>query len=69
MDQKPTKGKFAHLPAFAIDDRVKVDIEYELAGALGNLILGSDTPNTALLALGHQLQNLVDGRQNGEEDE
>lgn len=65
-DQQP---RFGGLPAFEIDDRVILSVEYELAGALGKLVLDSDTQNTALLALGHQLRNLVDGRQNDEMDE
>lgn len=73
MDQshqaKAPKGQRSErcLPAFAIDDRIRLDIEYELAGELGRLILDSDTQNTALLALGHQLRNLVDGRQSEDE--
>lgn len=50
------------LPAFEIDNRVSVKIEPELAGALGRLILETDTANTALLALGHQLRNLSNGK-------
>lgn len=46
------------LPAFEIDNRVSVKIEPELACALGRLILETDTINTALLALGHQLSSL-----------
>jgi hypothetical protein len=49
-------------PAFEIDTRVKLTIEYELAVNLGKLILDSDIKNTALLALGHQLRNLSNGR-------
>jgi hypothetical protein len=45
-------------PAFEIDGRVHLDIEKELAISLGALILETDTKNTALLALGHQLKNL-----------
>ncbi len=48
----------ALLPAFVVDNRVTVKIEPELAGALGRLILETDTKNTALLALGHQLRSL-----------
>jgi hypothetical protein len=50
------------LAAFEIDDRIALQIEFELARHLGMLILDSDTANTALLALGHQLRNLTDGR-------
>lgn len=45
------------LPAFEIDNRFVVKIEPELAGALGRLILETETKNTALLALGHQLRS------------
>jgi len=47
------------IPAFEIDDRLVLKIELELAGHLGNLILGSQTDNTALLAIGHQLKNIT----------
>ena len=47
------------LPAFVVDNRVTLKIEPELAGALGRLILETDTKNTALLALGHQLRSLT----------
>jgi|32_taG_2_1085360.scaffolds.fasta_scaffold09580_3 hypothetical protein len=45
--------------AFEIDTRICMNIEYELAVNLGKLVLESDTKNTALLALGHQLRNLA----------
>lgn len=44
------------LPAFEIDDRIIIKVEPELAVQLGKLILDSDTENTALIALGHQLR-------------
>jgi len=46
--------------AFEIDARVMLFVEFDLVVSLGNLILESDTPNKALLALGHQLRNLSD---------
>ena len=49
-------------PAFEIDTRVRLTIEFELAVSLGKLILDSDVKNTALLALGHQLRNLSNDR-------
>lgn len=49
-------------PAFEVDARVTLNIEFELAINLGKLVLESDTKNTALLALGHQLRNLSNGR-------
>jgi len=45
-------------PAFEIDNRICIKIEKELAAFLGTLILGTDTKNTAVLALGHQLRKL-----------
>jgi len=45
--------------AFEIDSRINLNIEHELAVNLGKLVLESDTNNTALLALGHQLRNLA----------
>ena len=50
------------IPAFEIDARVTLTIEFELAVNLGKLILETETSNTALLAIGHQLRNLSDGR-------
>ena len=52
----------SNISAFEIDDRITLIIEYELAVGLGKLILDTETNNTALLALGHQLRNLSDGR-------
>ena len=43
---------------FVVDARVSVKIDVELAVLLGQLILGTDTTNTALLALGHQLRSI-----------
>jgi hypothetical protein len=51
-----------NIPAFEIDPRISLDIEYELAVSLGKLVLDSETKNTALLALGHQLRNLANNR-------
>lgn len=48
--------------AFEIDNRVAVKLEPELAASLGRLILETDTKNTALLALGHQLRSLSNAR-------
>lgn len=56
MDNEATKNR----NAFEIDQRITLFIEFELAINLGKLILDSDTNNTALLALGHQLRNLSD---------
>jgi hypothetical protein len=63
------KRRFGNLPAFGIDDRIKVSVEFELAGALGKLILDSNTQNTALLALGHQLHNLIGNKEEQIEEE
>lgn len=51
------KRRKSDLPAFEIDDRITIRIEFELAHQLGNLILDSDVENTAILAIGHQLKN------------
>ena len=58
-EEKPRKSS-NKLPAFDIDDRIYLRIERELAVQLGDLVLQTDTNNTALLAIGHQLRNLVD---------
>lgn len=44
--------------AFQIEDKVVIKLDHELAIALGRLILATDTDNTALLAVGHQLRSL-----------
>jgi hypothetical protein len=51
-----------HISAFEIDPRISLEIEYELAVNLGKLVLESETKNTALLALGHQLRNLSNNK-------
>lgn len=56
---KPEKQPQSRSSAFEIDSRICLNIEYELAVNLGKLVLESDTKNTALLALGHQLRNLA----------
>lgn len=61
MDE-PRKQNKNILPAFDVDDRIGLHIEVGLARQLGLLILESPTPNSALLALGHQLRNLTDAR-------
>lgn len=45
--------------AFEVDDRIVVKLKPELAFELGELILGSETGNTAFLALGHQLKSVL----------
>lgn len=55
-DKKEQKRN--QLPAFDIDDRLYLRIERELAVQLGELVLQTDTKNTALLAIGHQLRNI-----------
>ena len=63
------REKYRHkLAAFELDERIKLSIEYDLAATLGRIILDSDTQNTAILALGHQLCNLVDQRPQDEEE-
>lgn len=41
--------------SFSVDTRINVALDPELAVALGELILSSNSENTALVALGHQL--------------
>lgn len=45
-------------PAFELDTRIEVKIERELASHVGNIILDSDTSNTAAVAFGYQLKRL-----------
>lgn len=46
--------------AFEMDDRITVKLNPGLAVELGDLILQSDTDNSAILALGHKLQNCLE---------
>lgn len=61
-NQMSKDGQGNHVTAFQIDHRIVLYIEQELAVNLGKLVLDSETKNTALLALGHQLRNLANGR-------
>lgn len=61
-DEKETRKSSNQLPAFDIDDRIYLRVERELAIQLGELVLQTDTNNTALLAIGHQLRNLTDDK-------
>ena len=45
--------------AFEVDGRVRVLLDHDLAASLGMLILSTDTKNSAILALGHQLRNFA----------
>lgn len=45
--------------AFEVDGRVRVLLDHDLAVSLGALILSTDTKNSAILALGHQLRNFA----------
>jgi|10_taG_2_1085330.scaffolds.fasta_scaffold00071_51 hypothetical protein len=58
MDESTPRKPSPNQPAFDIDDRVFLRIERELAVQLGELVLQTDTKNTALLAIGHQLRNM-----------
>lgn len=50
--QKP----FAQKPlAFVVDDRVRIELDYDLACRLGQLILNARIEDDQLLALGHRL--------------
>jgi hypothetical protein len=46
-------------PAFSIRHRVDLELDMDLALALGDHLLSSSCPNPALVALAHQLQNLL----------
>ena len=54
MDRKSKKA-----PAFAIRHRVDLELDIDLALALGDHLLSTKCPNPALVALAHQLQNLL----------
>lgn len=46
-------------PAFTIRHRVDLELDMDLALALGDHLLSTSCPNPALVALAHQLQNLL----------
>lgn len=46
--------------SFEVDSRIVLRLDQELAYHLGNLIIGTDTSNTALRALGYQLARVFD---------
>jgi hypothetical protein len=52
----PTNNKKA--PAFSIRHRVDLELDLDFALALGDHILSNQCSNPAIVALGHQLQNL-----------
>lgn len=58
--EPPPRDMRDHRPqgnAFEIDSRIVLRIDVDLAIALGRLILGTDSKNPAVLALGHQLRS------------
>lgn len=57
-DSKMEKRFPKKSPAFSIRHRVDLELDLDLALALGDHILGSQCSNPAIVALGHQLQNL-----------
>jgi hypothetical protein len=44
--------------AFSVNSNVKVELDFDMALALGRFIIDSRSENTAIMALGHQLTNL-----------
>ena len=54
---EPIKEVKSNQCAFEVDGRVRVLLDHDLAISLGALILSTDTKNSAILALGHQLRN------------
>lgn len=54
--------------AFEVDGRVRVLLDHDLAVSLGALILSTDTKNSAILALGHQLRNFANKMKNAAVD-
>ena len=57
MDRNRVQPKKA--PAFTIRHRVDLSLDFELALALGDHLLSTSCSNPALVALAHQLQNLL----------
>ena len=60
VEPQPTKEARDYRPqgpAFEVDSRIVLRIDVDLAVALGKLILGTDSKNPAILALGHQLRS------------
>jgi len=56
MEKRSPVAKKA--PAFSIRHRVDLELDLELALAIGDHILSSQCSNPAIVALGHRLQNL-----------
>lgn len=52
------RSSVAKAPAFSIRHRVDLELDLELALAIGDHILSSQCSNPAIVALGHRLQNL-----------
>jgi len=46
--------------SFRVNSNIDVELDFDLAVALGKLILGTKTDNSALIALGHQLRSLAE---------
>lgn len=46
-------------PAFSIRHRVELELDFDLALSLGDFLLTNHCENQAIVALGHQLQNLL----------
>lgn len=55
-------------PAFAIRHRVELELDFDLALSLGDFLLANHCDNQAIVALGHQLQNLLPMEKIPEED-
>ena len=44
--------------AFSVNSNVRLELDFDMALALGRFIIDSRSENTAIMALGHQLTNL-----------
>lgn len=55
--------------AFEVDGRISVLLDHDLALSLGALILSTDTKNSAILALAHQLRNITNKHKPSSEPE
>jgi hypothetical protein len=67
-DQDPRYQSAAQFPkarrkpdkksAFSVNSDVRLNLDFDMALALGKFIIDSRSENTAIMALGHQLVNL-----------
>ena len=63
------KSVVAKKPAFLVRHRVELELDFDLALSLGDFLLRNHCENQAIVALAHQLSNLLPVETISEEDE